>query len=74
MSDDDLLAEGEHVHDLALAKGLDTGRYALRVNLDDPENTRIIRGPNFDQPPTGTQHEVWGQNTIDRICWPGDAP
>jgi hypothetical protein len=63
----DLRDEGAHVFDLALAKGLDTGRYTLRTDPDDPENTSIGRGPNIDQPPTGTQHEVWGQTAIDQL-------
>jgi hypothetical protein len=67
MTTDHLRDEGAHLFDLALAKGLDAGRYMLLPDPDGPEYSRFRRGPNFDQPPTGTQHEVWGQNVIDRL-------
>jgi hypothetical protein len=71
---EELNAEADRIFDLALAKGLDTGRYVVRPNLDDLENWRFHRGPNFDQPPTGTEHEVWGQNEIDNILARRESP
>jgi hypothetical protein len=56
--DDEIAAEAEHLFDLALADGLDTGRYAMVVDPVNPtaidprwEPGGIVRGPFFDSLP-----------------------
>jgi hypothetical protein len=60
---------GRRLFDLALADGLDTGRYGL-VADPEGENTLVIRGPNFESVPprpyAGPADELgWAQREID---------
>ena len=76
MSDDvDLQPWWQRLYDLALAAGLDAGRYLIITNPADPESGfKVARGPNFDQAPAGDvhvgrdldEHIVWMQQLIDK--------
>lgn len=60
-SREELLAEGRHLHDLALADGCDSGRYRLVPHPADPDRTRFEPGPRFWQ----TEADGWFQQQID---------
>lgn len=62
-SREELLDEARYLHDVALAQGVDSGRYRLLPEPDDPATTRFTVGPRFWE----TEADGWFQQQIDGV-------
>ncbi len=62
MSREELLDEGRHWFDVTLAQGVESGRYRLVADPQDPSKTRMVAGPNFHTLPPAS----WMARKIDQ--------